>query len=287
MPVNLVTKMWSGDVGQITTADGKTFTFSQTDKYQVTCTPDTSRGEIALHPDVPKADNFLIGAPFIRVKDVSIQRHSPIYYTVTVQSKGESGSGDPSESPIDNKVKYKGGSVESQSEVDQDADGNPIVTPNNEPITGIKRDIYDYQFTITRNFLSISIPIAQQYLEATNSDTFLVKNYAFAPGTVRMRSYNHEPIEADGFDYEKVTATFLARRAYNTTADKAWYARTRLEGYYEKVGTSIIRAVDDDEAPVTKPVLLAADGTRVTDPANTYWKEIKLYTSLPYNALGF
>ena len=87
MPVDLVTKMWSGDVGQITTADGKTFTFSQTDMYQVTCTPDTTRAEIALHPDVPKADNFLIGSPFIRVKDVAIKRHSPVYYTVTVQSK--------------------------------------------------------------------------------------------------------------------------------------------------------------------------------------------------------
>lgn len=283
MAVDLVTQMWSRKKGGVASQDGRTFTFTQSDGFQVTTTTDGTLSEIVSHPDIPKVGQALSGAPFITVKSVTPTQVSPIYWVIDVQSTGEAGGSDPSSSPIDNTPTIKVSTVESEAEIDEDADGNPIVTTNNEPITGVKKKIYDLGFTITRNFLAVNDELANQYLDSVNSDTFL----GFAAGRVKMTGYTYDIVFSDSLTYYKVTGNFLARTPYNTTAEKAWYSRSRHEGFYEKVGTSVIRAVDDDGQPVTKPVLLAEDGTRITDPANTFWKEIKRYQTLPYNALGF
>jgi hypothetical protein len=40
------------------------------------------------------------------------------------------------------------------------------------------------------------------------------------------------------------------------------------------------------KTPVTRPVLLKADGTREDDPDNAYWLEFETTLELPYAALG-
>ena len=283
MPVDLVTKMWSRDDGKISSPDGRTFTISQTDSYQITCTPDTSKAEVAFHPDVPRTGASLIGAPFITVKDVDIRREGIGYWTATIKSSGEVGSEDPGSSPIDNTPKIKAATVESEAEISEDADGRPIVTVNDEAIFGVKKKIYDLSFSITRNFLAVNDTIATEYLDSVNSDVFL----GFQPGQVKLTAYNYDIVVSGDLTYYKVTGNFLARKPYNTTAEKAWYFRTRHEGFYEKVGSQIIHAVDDNQEKVTKPVLLAEDGTRETNSENAYFLEFKLYDTRPYIALGF
>lgn len=283
MPVDVVTKMWSRDDGQIASSDGRTFTLSQTDSYQITCTPDTSKSEIAFHPSVPKVGASLIGAPFITVKDVKIQRETPTYWTATVKSSGELGSEDPSSTPIDNTPTIKVATIESEAEVSEDRDGKPIVTVNDEPIFGVKKKIYDLSISITRNFLAVNDVVASDYLDAVNSDTFL----GFEPGRVKLTSYSYDIVFSGDIVYYKVTGNFVARKPYNTTAERAWFYRTRHEGFYEKVGSEIIRAVDDNQEAVTKPVLLKEDGTRETDSQNAHFLEFEVYDKLPYNALGF
>jgi hypothetical protein len=49
----------------------------------------------------------------------------------------------------------------------------------------------------------------------------------------------------------------------------------------------IIRAVDDNGEPTSKPVLLTRTGFREYNPANAVWIETPKYTPLPYSALGF
>ena len=80
----------------------------------------------------------------------------------------------------------------------------------------------------------------------------------------------------------------LARAPCSSTTDaKAWYARVRHEGFYERLADdSIVRAVDDNKEPTAKPVLLDADGVRVTEPANTVWLEFPRFNPLPYSGLG-
>jgi hypothetical protein len=95
--------------------------------------------------------------------------------------------------------------------------------------------------------------------------------------------------------YWEITAQIQFRYPYRTTPDKAWYARVRHEGFYEKinVGTkkAIVRAVDGNKEPMTRKVLLDNNGYRLQPPAegeqqNAVWLEFKLYDSLPFNALG-
>ena len=49
----------------------------------------------------------------------------------------------------------------------------------------------------------------------------------------------------------------------------------------------IVRAVDTNGEPMTKPVLLKANGLRETNPANAVWIETPKYIPLPYATLGF
>lgn len=49
----------------------------------------------------------------------------------------------------------------------------------------------------------------------------------------------------------------------------------------------IVRAVDSNNEPMTKPVLLKANGFRETNPANAVWIETEKYIPLPYSTLGF
>lgn len=282
MAVIEVTKMWSKNDGGVSSSDGKTFKFTEAESYQVVVEPNTTKLEILSHEDIPKVGQFVLGAPFITVKDVQCKQMTPIFWIVDTKLSGEVGSNDPKSSPIDNTPVIRRRSVESEAEIDIDYDGNVIATNNNEPIYGVKKKIYDLEISVTRNFLFVNDQIALQYLDSVNSDVF----FGFAPGQVKMTSYSYEDVFAQ-IRYFKVTGTFLARTPYNTTAQKAWYARLRHEGFYEKVGSDIIHAVDKNNDKVNKPVLLKEDGTRETDSANAFFKEFKRYGTLPYNALGF
>jgi hypothetical protein len=94
--------------------------------------------------------------------------------------------------------------------------------------------------------------------------------------------------ENDTTGYWRVTASFQARRGYGgTTPDKAWYKRVRNEGFYIKDGSRVVRAVDDNKSPRTKPVLLKADGTEETDPDAAHFLFFQVYGQMPYNSLGF
>lgn len=284
MAVDLVTQMWSRKKGGVKSQDGKVFTFLQSDGFQVSTTPDGTMAEILAHPDIPKVGQSLSGAPFITVRDVLPIRQSPIYWIVDVQSEGKIGNDNsPSSSPIDNAPIVDGGSVETEEEIDQDYDGMPIVTVNGERIRGVKKRIYDYAFRITRNFLAINKELALEYLDAVNEDPF----FGFPAGAVKMTNFTDREVRAGDLTYYNITGSFLARQAYNTTPEKAWYSRVLHQGFYEKVGDNIRRAVDDDGEPMTEPVLLALDGTRETDSSAAVWLEIKKYGKLPYNALGF
>lgn len=74
-----------------------------------------------------------------------------------------------------------------------------------------------------------------------------------------------------------MTGVVQFRIPYLTTADKAWYARWRHEGFYHKVDVpiviggstvnfvKIVRAKDDQDKPTTKKVLLDVNGYRIPD----------------------
>ena len=85
MPVVSVSRMWSNLGTSIDSDDGKRYTFSQNESYQVTVTvdPPTFANEIYLHPDVPKTGQRLAGTLLpIFCKSVSASQKSPILFQV-------------------------------------------------------------------------------------------------------------------------------------------------------------------------------------------------------------
>jgi len=90
--------------------------------------------------------------------------------------------------------------------------------------------------------------------------------------------------------YWKVHAEFLFRTPYQTTNERAWWARVRHEGYRERLANgSIANAVDNLQHVVSKPVMLDASGFQIFEGRgiDAHWLEFQKYTNvLSYSALG-
>jgi hypothetical protein len=216
---------------------------------------------------------------------------------MTIDYNGEiAPSTDPEEpnNPIMAPPRIDWDDVESEEEIDEDFDGKPIQTVNREPIEGVKALIPDQTVSIKRNMISFSPYVQARYRRAVNSDNFL----GWPPGTAKLMKFSASNVFGETGGYWEITAQIRFRYPYRTTAEKAWYARVRHEGFYEKIdlsgpgaGTRIVRAVDGNKEPMTRKVLLASDGYRLPVPAEgeeqiANWLEFKLYDSLPFNALG-
>lgn len=295
MPVTSVDEMWSRSNSDAKLTDKfRKFEISFTRAFQVLHTVDTTKLEIYQASGIPAAGSSYPGFPFCFADQAQVQQISPVYHIVTVNYTGEmgasGGNGGPTggaPSPLFAPPKIDWDDVETEEDVDEDFDGNPIVTKAFEPIQGIKRPIPDQTVTIRRNFPFFNPYIQARYRQAVNSDTYL----GWPAGTGRITKFSASNVADPVFGYWEVTATIQFRYPYRTTPDKAWYKRVRHEGFYELVnvtggGTRVVRSVDTDKKPVTKPVLLDANGYRLPDGDPPHWLEFKIFDSLPFGALG-
>lgn len=289
MAVVDVTQMWSRDGGTIST-NPKDFTFvgiQRTRGFQVLVDdPDTTQIEVENATGLPRLRDLYPGSTYARCVSLKPTRLGPIFWLVEASYEGDN------EFELNRPI-IKKGSVTSSEPIDRDWNGNAIVNVNNEPVDGLSRDVSDTVITITRNFATISDDTVLDYLEATNSDTW----YGYSPGRAKLTSYQADQMfrnERDTTGYWKVTATIQCRRGYgDTTPAQAWYKRVRNEGMLEKVAGTMISpdpifpaVVPFTQTPVTKPILLNANGYREDDPENAHFLFFQVYGSLPYNALG-
>ena len=258
--------------------------------FQVVCTYDTEAIEVygatdpttGLH--IPFKGDVYAGTSTIYARTVSPKRISPILWHVDVDYQGEAGPYGPSDNPLNTPPIFDFDDIETEEEIDEDWNGYPIINANYEPIEGVKVDIPDLVLNIQRNFATYSSYTQAQYRRATNSDTF----NGWPPGTARLTKLKAKSVSDSLAAYWNVSASIRFRYPYRTTAAKAWYSRIRHEGFYERLtaGGAIVRACDGYKRPVQKKILLKENGTRETDPNNTFWLEIQKYDSLPFSALG-
>lgn len=295
--------MWSKPTTSATASDNfRKFQIKLQRAYQCVTTPDETESGVYNGTDLQGNQLPQLGArfgldyPFAYADNISIERPSPILWIVTVDYTGELGPGDSNNenNPLFAPPRIDWDDVESEQEIDEDFDGNPIQTINGEPIEGVKALIPDQTVAIKRNMLLFNPYVQARYRRAVNSDIFL----GWPPGTAKLMKLSASNVPNDQGGYWEVSAQIQFRYPYRTTPEKAWYSRVRHEGYYERVelsgpgaGTKVVRAVDANKEPVTKPVLLDASGFRIpgVEPGEVqtaHWLEFKLYDSLPYSALG-
>ena len=130
MTVLQVTRMWSKQGVSSETSDGRVFTLTQTEGYQVTTTPDATGGEVLTHPDVPKSGQVVSGFPTVMVRSVKPSRVSPILWVVDVTASGEVGE-NPTQNPLLQRAVIRRRALMSEEPIDQDYFGQPIATINN------------------------------------------------------------------------------------------------------------------------------------------------------------
>lgn len=291
-----VTLMWSAPAYSITTSDNFRKTNAKFQKvFQVVTKPEAVAADLYFDERFPSpADSFSEDFPFVAAEAMSVDQISPIFWMATVDYNGEiayeEGQSDPS--PLFAPPRIDWDDVETEEETDEDFDGKPIQTKNKEPIEGVAALIPDQTVTIKRNLLLFNPYVQARYRRSVNSDLFL----GWPPGTAKLVKLSASNVVTKELAYWEVTGQVRFRFPYRTTPEKAWYKRVRHEGYYERVTvsggeTKIVRAVDDNKEPMTRKVLLDAQGFRLAEAAEgeeqiAHWLEFKLYDSLPYNALG-
>jgi len=281
--------MWSRQNATEETPDGRRLIVSVSRAFTVTL--DASDAvEIALSAaGLPGLGSVYDGTNFVFCKKRTPQRVSPIMAIVAVEYSGEIGGTEDAgigSSPIDNPIKLTWRTAVTDEAIDEDINGLPLVTANNEPIEGLTEKFCDDLLTIERNFLAINRFALAQYRMATNSDIF----FGWPPGTARIVDETSSATWNNGVpSFWTVSVTFQFRIPLRTTNDKTWWKRVRHEGFLVRDTASDDPHIAWDEvtkSPVSRPVLLKADGTRETDPDSANWLEFQTLRSLPFSALG-
>ena len=297
--------MWSKAGGDFGATDNfRKFSGAINSAYQVFTTYDATLLDVLQAPGIPAAgSSYSSDFPFVYAEQARPEKISPVYWIVYVAYNGEvnfNGQNNQPQSPLLTAATLDWDDVEVELEIDEDYDGKPIVTPNGEPINGVRRLFADQTVTIRKNMLLFNPFVQARYRQSVNSDPFL----GWPPGTAKMQKFQATSVrssEVNGGGYWQVTAVIQFRYPYRTVPGRAWYSRVRLEGYYKRVNlpgppvdgvqpSAIVRATRAGE-PTAKPVLLDAQGFQLADvdppdPQTANWLEIKLYEPLSYNALG-
>jgi hypothetical protein len=280
-------EMWSKQTGTADSPDGKQRNVSMIRAFTVTLAAQDPLEVAYYSSGLPLVGDPYPGTLFVICRNLAAQRLAPTLAMVSVTYSGEVGPSGEGSSPIANETTVSWSGQISDEAIDQDINGKPIVTANGEPIDGLTERIPDQVAVIEKNFASINTYGLTQYLKSRNSDTFL----GWPPGTVRFWEYSATNVITDGVaGFWKVSGKFIFREPYNTTPDKTWHKRVRHEGFLVRSvagGTPRIAFDRVTKTPVTRPILLKADGTRETDPDNAHWLEFETTRALPYSALGF
>ena len=284
-----VTPMWSkeGGSGESEKYDSFATKFSHTEGYMVEAEIGDSPEDVLATSGMSVMDIPAYGArhrsgadSFVDSKDA--QPLGPIFWVVTVNYKG---------SRFDSNVDIEWTDSTASEPIDRDYLGTAITTVNLEQVEGLTYELSDPVVVIRRKFLLFNAYTMAQYRHATNSDTFL----GWPPGTARLVGISAKNQFKWNMPLEQwdVTARIQFRIPYmGATAAQAWYKRWRHEGLLingatdPNTGSNPQRARDAMGQEVTKPVLLAANGTQEFIPDNALFVYTQLYGSLPYSALG-
>jgi hypothetical protein len=253
-------------------------------------TPSDTELTVRLDPRCPRERlrHPLFGGLYCNGVDVS--RRGPVHFEVTAdftspQYKEANGE---QQGPLAQPTQVSFFTITSEEEIDEDFSGYPIVTACGEPVMGITRPISDLGVRLQKNFASFDPASFYTFIDCVNSDTFI----GFSPGVLRIASISADEqfftdSNGNSIPFWSVQVEIHARKPYRTTAAKSWWKRYRHEGFYIKSGNKIVRATDDNKEPVSQPVQLAANGTKLSDQTQSTWVERQVFAPVNFASMGF
>ena len=301
MAVVDVKRGWSNEAGEAESQDGIKGTQGSDHVYTVLVDNVNDDEETVLAgTGVPRIRDLHPTNFAKRVMEVRAEKVSPTFWRVTVRY------GSPTRQGVDNPLaqpaKYMFSEVTTTEQVDEDINGYPIITPNGERYDPQEIDWMDMGMEVSKNLEDWNAYTQLAFFNTTNIDTI----GAFPPGVMKLTGFRANTEEAEDYVYWSVSATFHIRLPRNPAIDpsRAWWKRIRCEGLYERVLMvdelyHIVRATDEENQPVSQPVLLYARGENagqripVAEPSDeppslqyAEWQEYQIFRSVPYAPLG-
>lgn len=290
MPVRFVDQTYSSGVKTSVSADGFQ-SATATIKYAVFLDGLNPTGDseatVKADPRIPRelSRHPLFYALFCN--GVSVDRRGPLHFEVTAEYMSWQYK-DSQQPPFQQPTQISFFSITSEEPIDENVNGNPIVTPNGEPLYGVTRPISDLGIRLAKNFLTFDPASFYTYIDCVNSDTYI----GFAPGILRVASISADQqmwADAAGnqIPFFAVQVEIHARKPYRTTAQKAWYKRVRNEGFMVRLNNRIYRATDANKEPVASPVQLDLTGAPLSNQTNATWLEFQVFSTVSFASMGF
>tara|TARA_R100000951_G_scaffold113555_1_gene115807 strand:- start:2027 stop:2908 length:882 start_codon:yes stop_codon:yes gene_type:complete len=287
--IKSVDEQWSGDDASISSGSDGSGSATVTRKFGVVVS--NSGGivkslDVLSHVEIPKQNEAYPLSQWFRCSNVSATRTSPITFEVTASYEAE--TTDPEDNPVNEPAEVSFSSTSTDGAVDEDIDGNPIVTVNGEPITGVTMPFVDLKANVTKNIRAFNPLSVYVFGNAVNSVVFM----GFPAGVVRCSSISAKQNNVDTFTYWTVSVEFEFRKPINTTNSKSWYKRIRHEGFLVKIedednqGNFKLVHAQTGDAKATKPVMLKEDGTQELDPEAGHWQEWPVHRTENLNSMG-
>ena len=284
---------WEKTAGSTSTGEPNSGQTTATRKFTVTFDVGTLAPEILAFPGVPQTGEPHTWGDQLVCRGCRVRFTGPASGEVTanyeraraIEENEEQNSGS---SPLDEPAQIRVGTTKTEAPVDEDINGEPIVTVNNEPIYGVTRQFSDTQLQITKNLsvAQFALTAVSSFNDHVNSAAFL----GFPPGRLKLDDIQAEQVNEEDLAYWRVTAVILDRRPVFTTDERAWWKRVRHEGFRVNNGTAmdpkIENAVDRNADPVTSPVLLDENGMRIEDVNNAHWLEFEVFPTTDFNSFG-
>jgi len=228
-----------------------------------------------------------LGSNFMWVTSVSPSRISPVMFKLVVTYKSlDFDPTDPEANPLNAPTKVKWKTVKTTGEIDQDINGDPIVTPVGEPVKGITRPFSDLGAVLTKTFETFNPLDFYDFIDFVNTDAFL----GFPPGTAKVEDISADPrdfvVSSTTVTYYDVAAFVLFRKPIHASAERAWWNRRPLKGnwVYDDNNNVVPATIGGELAP--GPVYLSEAGKQVASD-QAIWTEDEILGSTAFSAMGF
>jgi len=185
------------------------------------------------------------------------------------------------ENPLERPPRLTSRSVITREPVDRDAAGRLYVNAAGEPFDPpVTREFADQLLTIERNQASFAGFAAAAFAKTICSHWLMT----WPPGTQLMDEIAAEDVEEDGLVYARVSFSILRRL-------DGWRVPRLNHGFRYVAGISgglvkYKQFVDADGQPLTKPRLLAANGTPLTAGADPVYLIFDDYPEKDWSALN-
>lgn len=246
---------------------------------------------VRLDPRIPRERDVHPYFPYLICDSVDCTRQGPRHFIVAATYKSAPYKDqDNPESPLSQPTEISYFTITNEGGVETDINGKPIVTACGEPIYGVTRAYSDLGIRLRKNFSTFDPPTFYLFINTVNSDTFL----GFPPGTLWISNITADEQFYEEVPYWSVQVEINARKPYQTTNQKAWWARYRHQGFrsFQQVnGNWIPLKVTRGGEPVSSPVLLDAVGKEIPETygqeMTAYWLESQIYETSNFSSMGF